>query len=643
MTPTLRRLLAWGSIALAAAVPRLPDLGGFLTVDEANFWLMRSARFLAALERGDFAATALSTHPGVTTMWAGALGIRLGEWLATAGLVGLDYPTFLALARLPAVLLHIGCILVGYGVLRRLWGGGGAWLAAALWALDPFIIGYSRLLHVDALAGSFMTVALLAGLLAGRAAQPARWLVLGGVAGGLAVLSKSPALVLVPLALVLGGWQVVGARRAPAAVVRGLMLWGSIVALTIVLLWPALWVDPLAALRWIGSGVADEGAQPHMLGNFFRGQQDDAPGWLFYPVALAARSTPLTLLGVLLLPWVWRHVAPDHRGDLARLALFIVVFAVALSLFPKKFNRYLEPAMPAMVIVAAAAYPAAARGRHAPAALAGLGLLAALNAAAWHPYPIAAFNQLLGGAALGARTFSIGWGEGLEQVAAALATRDDIRGVVTVTRFASSLAPFMPAGAAVAQPVGDAWPKHAGYAVVYVSQTQRGLPSPPLDALVRDGVPWKTIVIHGVPYAWIYQLPPPVALPRAARFGEVVQLIGADAERVVDGAWMMQLVWQVRQPPPADLMLFAHLVGSDGVRVSQADIPLATAGWTPGTVVRTEIAVPLPAALPAGSYRLYLGVYRRGDGQRLAVTSAIPPEPERSGAAALPLHDLVWP
>ncbi len=643
MNPTLRRVLAWGSIALAAAVPRLLDLGGFLTVDEANFWLMRSARFLAALERGDYAATALSTHPGVTTMWSGALGIRLGDWLAAAGLVGLDYPMFLALARLPAVLLHIGCIMVGYAVLRRLWNGSSAWLAAALWALDPFVIGYSRILHVDALAGSFMTVALLTGLLAGRDARPARWLVLSGIAGGLAMLSKSPALVLVPLALVLAGWQVVGARRAPNAVARGLMLWGGSVVLTIALLWPALWADPLAALRWITSGVADEGAQPHMLGNFFRGQQDDAPGWLFYPVALAARTTPLTLLGVLLLPWAWRHVAPPHRGDLARLALFIVVFVIALSVFPKKFNRYLEPAMPALAIMAAAAYPAAIRGRHASGVLAGLGLCAALNAATWHPYPIAAFNQLLGGAPMGARTFSIGWGEGLERVAAALATRDNIRGVVTVTRFASSLAPFMPAGAAVAQPDAGAWPKHAGYAVVYVSQVQRGLPSPPLDALVRDGVPWQTIAIHGVPYAWIYQLPPPVALPRAARFGDTLALLGADAGRVAAGAWTMQLVWQVRQPPPADLMLFAHLIAPDGTRVGQADLPLEPRDWAPGMIARTEFAVPLPATLPPGSYRLYLGVYRLGDGQRLPLHTAIPLEPARSGADALPLRDLVLP
>jgi hypothetical protein len=146
-----------------------------------------------------------------------------------------------------------------------------------------------------------------------------------------------------------------------------------------------------------------------------------------------------------------------------------------------------------------------------------------------------------------------------------------------------------------------------------------------------------------VPYAWIYQLPPPVALPRAARFGEALQLIGADAERVVDGAWMMQLVWQVRQPPPDDLMLFAHLIAPDGTRVGQADLPLDAHGWATGTVARTEFAVPLPASLPAGRYRLYLGVYRRGDGQRLPLRSAIPLEPERSGAAALPLHDLVWP
>src|SRR6185503_12667182 len=126
-------------------------------------------------------------------------------------------------------------------------------------------------------------------------------------------------------------------------------------------LWPALWVSPLQAYAQLRVGVEIEGAQPHMLGNFFLGRQDDAPGLLYYPVALALRTTPLTLLGLLLLPLAWRidwsklewRHSSTLKRDLAGLASFVILFVAAMSLFPKKFDRYMVPAFPALDFLAA--------------------------------------------------------------------------------------------------------------------------------------------------------------------------------------------------------------------------------------------------------------------------------------------------
>src|SRR2546426_12503943 len=62
------------------------------------------------------------------------------------------------------------------------------------------------------------------------------------------------------------------------------------------------------------------------------------------------------MLGLLRLPLAWRRArewAPARR-DLAALAGFAILFILAMSLFPKKFNRYLVPAFPAIDILAAA-------------------------------------------------------------------------------------------------------------------------------------------------------------------------------------------------------------------------------------------------------------------------------------------------
>ncbi|HEX5691767.1 MAG TPA: hypothetical protein VFX76_17250, partial [Roseiflexaceae bacterium] len=136
-------IVAWAPlgyllIGLAALLPRLLDLGAFLNIDEAMFWLQRSDIFLRALRSGDFAATAVSTHPGVTTMWLGSAGILLRDWLYDSGLVrDGSFATFLAITRLPLMLVHSASILLGYYLLRRMLSAPAALLAALLWAADP--------------------------------------------------------------------------------------------------------------------------------------------------------------------------------------------------------------------------------------------------------------------------------------------------------------------------------------------------------------------------------------------------------------------------------------------------------------------------------------------------------------------------
>src|SRR5262249_11416570 len=192
--------VSYALIALVALAPRLLSLGSFVTVDEIAFWIPRSDAFLRAVQAGDFPATAISTHPGVTTMWLGSAGIVLRRALLAWGLLRDDaFPTLLAFYRLPIVLAHTAGILGGYALLRRMLPALAALLAALLWAADPFVIAYSRVLHVDGLAGTFITVSLLAACVYWFHKRQPGFLILSAVSAGLALLSKSPALVLPPL------------------------------------------------------------------------------------------------------------------------------------------------------------------------------------------------------------------------------------------------------------------------------------------------------------------------------------------------------------------------------------------------------------------------------------------------------------
>jgi hypothetical protein len=655
-TTRLRSIAPYLLLALVALLPRVLDLGGFITHDEAEFWIDRSHTFLQAIQSGDYAATAITTHPGVTTMWLGSAGILLRHSLLEWGLLHeLPFPTHLALMRLPAVLVHTLGVLLGYAMLRRMLPATVALLAALLWAADPFVIAYSRLLHTDALLATFATLSLLAACAHWHHGRHPALLVLSAACSALAVLSKSPGVAVLPVIAVIALWA---DWRAPLAALRSLAAWGGVFALTIAIAWPAVWADPGRVYELLRIGVEVEGAQPHMTGNFFLGQRQDAPGPLYYPAALALRSTPLTLLGLLLLPLAWWQARdPDYaptRRDLLVLAAFVLLFALALSLFPKKFNRYLVPAFPALDVLAAAGLVWGAQqvarlldvGRHAARvrwAVAGVaGVLALLNAAWWHPYSIVAFNQALGGAPAGARVFSVGWGEGYPQVADWLNQQPDITGVLTVSRMISSLNPYLREGAQAYFPREGELRDNAGYLVVYISEVQGGPPLSPSDAFYGREPPLHVAHIHGVPYAWVYQTPPPVEQQRPAVFGEHLRLRGFERSgELRRGAPLtFTLTWKALAPVPADYWLFAHLVGPEGQRRAQIDQQYQTSTWQPGRYTRTQLPLTIPADAPAGRYQLIIGMYEASSGQRVPLVSEHRADPTLSGDNALLLTEL---
>lgn len=665
-------LLNYIFLGIVALLPRVLDLGTFLTGDEANFWLHRSVAFWNALKRGDFAATAISTHPGVTTMWLGGMGLRLQDFLLSNEIVrDGSYAAFIGMVRLPVAITHTLGVLFGYALLRKLLPALPAFLAAFCWASDPFMIAFSRVLHVDALAGTFMTLSILAACYYWHHTPRTRWLIISGVCAALGILSKSPALImglivaLIALAalrnppddlppLARGRWFIAGDRW----LVLSLAVWGIAMLATVVLLWPTLWTGPSSAIALLRLGIEAEGAEPHMLGNFFLGRADDAPGLLFYPVAVALRLTPWTLIGVLALPLAYQRARAANRRDLAAFALLVVLFVVAMSIFPKKFNRYLIPIFPTLDILAAvglaalfdAVQNALTRLRSATAlaylrsGLVALVLVAAcINVAWWHPYSIAAFNQLLGGARAGERAFLTGWGEGYSLVAAWLNEQPDITGVVTVSAMNSSIQPYMRRGAQVRGPQDGGLPNKAGYIVVYIRQVQDGSTVPPFSDFYGKHVPLHTVTIHGIDYAWIYQVPPVLDVPRQATFGPSIELLGYDQSNdfAPGQTTTLTFAWRTREAQPSDLFMFAHLIGPDQQRYSSLDIPLAVSEWQPGRVIRNELPISLPADAPAGVYRLTIGLYNLADGARLPVQSPEPINPELDGPEALLLAEFV--
>jgi hypothetical protein len=304
---------------LLALGPRAFGLGVFITPDERR-WIERSVQFFSALSVGDFADTFQTGHPGVTTKWTGTVGL-LVKYLSQVrqpSLAGLRafleavpvYPSvsveYLPVTRFPTVLLTSACVVAVYFMVRRIFGDRVALLSGVLLALDPFYLSHSRVIHHDALATTFMTLAVLSFLICTWYGRWRTFLVLSGLAAGLSFLSKGPALFLAPFMGLLCGigylaqvedWRKIE-RGALARWVSAWLGWAAVALLIFFLLWPIMWVDPVSAVQGLLAKSLGYAGEAHTEGNFFLGQVVDDPGPLFYPVTLLFRMTPLTLLGL---------------------------------------------------------------------------------------------------------------------------------------------------------------------------------------------------------------------------------------------------------------------------------------------------------------------------------------------------------
>lgn len=657
-------LAAWAGgllVAVAALLPRLIGLRDFLTTDEAYHWITRTERFVAAATAGRWAETILTGHPGVSLMWLGGLGLQAERAAVALGLAAApERLGHLAWLRLGPALAHGVAIVAGYLLLRRLLSGPTALAAALLWATSPYLVAHGRLLHLDALLTDFCSLTLLAALVACRSARPLAWLGLSGLLCGLALLTKGPALIMLPfvgLLLFALAPRSAAPQLSAAGVARwfaaGLawslpryLLWLGAALLTALALWPALWAAPAEALgRYMGE-IAGNGGRPNGDGQFFLGRADADPGPLFYPLAGLFRLTPAELLGlvglaVLAAGALWSALRAGRRGPafmrspqgttLLALAAFVLFWTAVMTLGPKKFDRYTLPTWPALLTLSAAglAYAGGWLGRRLPGwrfgPQAAIGLLLAAQAAvlAWyHPYYLSYYNPLLGGGAAAQRALLIGWGEGMDQVGAWLRARPDIGQGQILSALPPTLQPFVPVPVQEVRAIDSI---QANYAVVYLESIQRG-DAPEIYARIQETLPLHTVRIHGIEYAQIHQLARPYDIAVGAHFGDGLVMRGFSAYQE-GGRLVVTPAWDVRAPIAEDYILFLHIFDAAGAKVAQIDVPPGgesvgpTSTWRPGEQIAVPLPIDLPADLPPGEYTLVLGLYTLPDFARAPLTA----------------------
>jgi hypothetical protein len=653
LSPRRRLWIAALLLVICTAALRAPELNRFVTADE-HAWLARSGNFYYALVHGDWAGTFQRHHPGVTVTWAGLVGYLFtyptyaadapGQfgWLTEEiepflRNQGHDPVTILAAGRATIVaiitLTLLGCFLLA----RRLLGSWSAFLGMGLIAFTPFHIAHSRFLHLDGLVSSFMLLALLAWL-DHLASHSRRSLVLAAIAAGLAWLTRSPALFLVPLfglLALLHLWLYRGLEsdRRWHSILGSLIIGGVGAFALFILLWPAMWVDPVGSLRQVLSAAGEYAAEGHLKPTYFAGEiYSGDPGFWFYPITYLWRSTPITWIGLALaavglLLRVPPLNNPRVRATVGALLIYALGFMLFMNIGAKKFDRYLLPSYLPLELIAGVGWAvalhwASQRGskqhgarkgtwRYLPIAAALVLIAQAMFALPTFPYYLTYYNPVMGGVERAPQVMMIGWGEGADEAGRYLDAKADATELRVASGYTNGPLSYFFRG----QTLPLTFWHDADYAAVFVQDWQRQLPSRKSAAYFQQMTPETTITLDGIDYVHLYDLRNSPLPDYVAEWDGVIRMVSFQlpAAMILPGETVRAVFYLVNQAPIAtNLTVVVRLVGQDQVEIARAEgwpWGAATSTWKVGELWPDGHDLTIPADTPPGYYRVEVGFF----------------------------------
>jgi len=356
----------------------------------------------------------------------------------------------------------------------------------------------------------------------------------------------------------------------------------------------------------------------------------------------------------------WQRWPPLHDVKRRRAALALVVFAVlyagAMSLVAKKFDRYLLPVFPVLDLLAGLGWVGAigqlgrvktgwraqgkrlprghifaSDGQRLPSTTAfGLALVVALQAATslpFHPYYFSYYDPLVGGAATAPDVMMIGWGEGLDEAAHDLNAKPGADRLRVASWYAAG--PFSDFFKGRAIPIYSSdnlgtvlqW-LTSDYVILYVNQWQRQLPSREVLAYFASLTPETVIRLHGLEYARIYNMHN--ARPfdylkmsdhRFVDWGGAIRLVDyslPDRPVVIGQPFQITFYLQNVAPLKRNFNVLVRLLGPRGrewVRDEGWPWGSPTSTWELRDVWPDGHELTIPAGAPAGYYRLEVSFY----------------------------------
>jgi 4-amino-4-deoxy-L-arabinose transferase-like glycosyltransferase len=336
--PVLSSREAWsyGALAVLLALVWLSSLSArpLFNPDEGRYaeipremagsgdWVIPHLNGLAYIEKPplQYWATALSYQVLGSSEFAARLYTALTAW-GTLGLVAL--------------------------AARRLWSPQAGWRAAAVLAGMLMFVVLGQLLTLDMSLSFYLTLSLVAFLLAQRAPSPHPWMALAWAAAGCGVLTKGLVAAAIPAAVLI----LYSLYTRDFSPWRRLWLrWGLPLFLLITVPWHWL------AARRLPDFLDFFFVHEH-LARYLTPVADREEAWWFFAAVFLAGSFPWTVSALRVLGGGWRRRASSSGGEFQPtvfLWIWVMFIGVFFSLSDSKLMPYILPVMPALALLIAA-------------------------------------------------------------------------------------------------------------------------------------------------------------------------------------------------------------------------------------------------------------------------------------------------
>lgn len=347
-------------------VSRLPLLGYDTFNTDVWKWKARIYDFGSGVFNLKFIQTIQKYHPGVTLLWIGTLAVKVYNFFYESILGKLPADnSFVTVFELNSiqklfVVVTIGLVMAAiFYPLRKIFGVKYALIAVVLISLEPFYLALTREIHLEGLMSSFMLASLIWLYFYLKNSGRKINLIISGIFTGLAILTKTSALFMLPfMGICMFVWSYTNGHHFLPSIKSALAIYGKwfiVAVLTFIIIWPAMWTNPILALQTLFKGIYDVGVEGGHE-QFYFGKYTLDPGYFYYLVVFALRSSVYLLVGLLGYIILRNKMEPEHRKFSFYSALFAVSYLVFLSIPSKKLDRYIVPAFLGFLPVAAFFY-----------------------------------------------------------------------------------------------------------------------------------------------------------------------------------------------------------------------------------------------------------------------------------------------